>query len=76
MSDEQVKGFVDRYIPAYVFFGRGVQDGGDGVSRLFAVSYFYAGAKVQFTQLTPPWISRGLQLVVDENRDVVQSSTF
>ncbi|KZV83133.1 P-loop containing nucleoside triphosphate hydrolase protein [Exidia glandulosa HHB12029] len=35
MSDDQVKGFVDRYIPGYVFFGRGVQDGGDGVSRHF-----------------------------------------
>lgn len=32
MSDNQVKAFVDRYIPGYVFFGSGVQQGGDGVS--------------------------------------------
>lgn len=30
MTDEQVKAFVDRYIPGYVFFGDGVNNGTEG----------------------------------------------
>ncbi|KAI9465281.1 P-loop containing nucleoside triphosphate hydrolase protein [Lactarius psammicola] len=70
MTDEQVKKFVDRYIPGYHFFGAGVVTGGHDPqtgSRLF-----------------PPWLPNGetpdsplkfLRITIDENREVLDVST-
>ncbi|KAI0302362.1 P-loop containing nucleoside triphosphate hydrolase protein [Multifurca ochricompacta] len=70
MTDEQVKKFIDRYIPGYHFFGSGVVAGGyDQQTGL---------------QLDPPWLreegplrfpmapeaTRCLRITIDENRTV------
>lgn len=60
MTDEQVAQFVDRYIPGYVFFG-------DGVTR----GYMHdSGIEA------PPWSGNGLQIQIDENRDILGVYTF
>ena len=53
--------FVDRYIPGYVFFGDGVQEGsvderGEGT--------------------VPPWHGQGLVLELDVERQLVRTSRF
>jgi len=64
MTDEQVKTFVDRYIPGYHFFGRGVRNGGADPD---------SGC-----DLIPPWISgngvdsRLLQIIIGEARQVLR----
>ncbi|KAI0079258.1 P-loop containing nucleoside triphosphate hydrolase protein [Panus rudis PR-1116 ss-1] len=61
MTDEQVRAFIDRYIPGYVFFGEGVVKGTlheDGARQL------------------PPWIGNGLRIQIDESRNVVDVSQF
>ncbi|KAF9228422.1 P-loop containing nucleoside triphosphate hydrolase protein [Gyrodon lividus] len=61
MTDEQVKVFVDRYIPGYVFFGDGVRKGiQDEKGR---------------GQL-PPWHSKGLVVTIDFERKLLGTSHF
>ncbi|KAN0126244.1 P-loop containing nucleoside triphosphate hydrolase protein [Lactarius tabidus] len=69
MTDEQVRKFVDRYIPGYHFFGAGVLSGGHDPQT---------GA-----QLYPPWLPKEespdsslkyLRVTIDENREVVKVS--
>ena len=69
MTDEQVKVFVDRYIPGYHFFGDGILVGGMDPHTL--------------KPIRPPWIKsnefvgkgerRGklLKVVIGEGREVV-----
>ncbi|THH33038.1 hypothetical protein EUX98_g1142 [Antrodiella citrinella] len=61
MSDAQVAAFIDRYIPGYVFFGDGVTNG----------MLLDDGSRK-----TPPWVANGLQIQIDENRDVVETRIF
>ena len=51
--------FVDRYIPGYVFFGDGVIDG-------------FVDATGE--RRLPPWIGHGVQIEIDERREVVRVS--
>ncbi|KAI0039500.1 P-loop containing nucleoside triphosphate hydrolase protein [Auriscalpium vulgare] len=61
MSDEQVKSFVDRYIPGYHFFGRGVLEGGISEAGAF---------------LRPPWLRSGrlLRLTIGEDRELLNTA--
>ncbi|KAL5483184.1 hypothetical protein ACEPAI_8413 [Sanghuangporus weigelae] len=63
MTDEQVKTFVDRYIPGYVFFSNGIEHGyvdpASGTRRL------------------PPWLgSGGLKISIDEERNLISADEF
>ncbi|KIJ15516.1 hypothetical protein PAXINDRAFT_168995 [Paxillus involutus ATCC 200175] len=61
MTDEQVKTFVDRYIPGYVFFGDGVRKGTqdeEGQGQL------------------PPWHNKGLVVTIDLERKLLGTSHF
>ncbi|TFY80099.1 hypothetical protein EWM64_g3916 [Hericium alpestre] len=69
MSDEQVKAFVDRYIPGYHFFGSGILQGGtDPLS----------GEKI-----VPPWLrpdnrhgaGRLLRVTIGEGRELLNTVT-
>ncbi|KAI0827920.1 P-loop containing nucleoside triphosphate hydrolase protein [Trametes gibbosa] len=61
MTDAQVEGFVDRYIPGYVFFGDGVTNGYE---------------QLPGRRTLPPWSGHGLCVQIDENRDVVHVGRF
>ncbi|KAH9036128.1 P-loop containing nucleoside triphosphate hydrolase protein [Lactarius pseudohatsudake] len=70
MTDEQVKKFVDRYIPGYHFFEAGVVTGGHDPQT--------------GSRLSPPWLPNGetqdsslkfLRITIDGNREVVDVST-
>ncbi|OAX42788.1 P-loop containing nucleoside triphosphate hydrolase protein [Rhizopogon vinicolor AM-OR11-026] len=63
MTDAQVKTFVDRYIPGYVFFGDGVMKG-------------LSGSEVAETERLPPWIGMGLSITIGGDRDLLQISKF
>jgi len=61
MSDEQVKSFVDRYIPGYVFFSGGIEKGytdKSGVTK------------------EPSWKGNGLKVAIDENRELQSVESF
>ncbi|EIW80395.1 P-loop containing nucleoside triphosphate hydrolase protein [Coniophora puteana RWD-64-598 SS2] len=60
MKDDEIKNFVDRYIPGYVFFGDGVTEGWevDGVYQ------------------EPPWKGRGLAISLGENREMLRTDYF
>ncbi|KAF9243149.1 hypothetical protein BU15DRAFT_86551 [Melanogaster broomeanus] len=61
MTDEQVKTFVDRYIPGYVFFGDGVRKRAqeeEGQGQL------------------PPWHMKGLVVMLDLERNLLGTSHF
>ncbi|KIJ65926.1 hypothetical protein HYDPIDRAFT_87458 [Hydnomerulius pinastri MD-312] len=61
MTDEQVKTFVDRYIPGYVFFGDGVTRGSvDEAGRGKA----------------PTWSGRGLVVTIGSERELLEISKF
>ena len=49
--------FVDRYIPGYEFFGKGVTIGGT-------------------MEGLPPWNGKGLQITIDQYRDVIDTKEF
>jgi len=61
MTDEQVAAFIDRYIPGYVFFG-------DGVTRGMLLE--------DGSRKMPPWAGNGLQVQIDEKRNVVETRVF
>ncbi|KAH9856000.1 P-loop containing nucleoside triphosphate hydrolase protein [Lenzites betulinus] len=61
MSDAQVEGFVDRYIPGYLFFGDGVTGGYELVPG---------------RRTLPPWSDHGLCVKIGENREVVHVGRF
>lgn len=63
MTDDQVKTFVDRYIPGYVFFGDGVTKGSSG------------GGRTETTQL-PSWIGKGLTVTIGDDRELLHASNF
>ncbi|KAH7927448.1 P-loop containing nucleoside triphosphate hydrolase protein [Leucogyrophana mollusca] len=69
MTDEQVKTFVDRYIPGYVFFGDGVMQG-SLVPGLGAQN-----EEVQSGE-TPRWLGSGLFITIGENRELLEVSSF
>lgn len=75
MTDEQVKVFIDRYIPGYHFFGDGITVGGTDPR---------SGKPVR-----PPWLrskhaegdeeqgdGRLLKVVIGEEREVVEVKTI
>ncbi|KAL5532005.1 hypothetical protein ACEPAF_5569 [Sanghuangporus sanghuang] len=62
MTDEQVKTFVDRYIPGYVFFSDGIEHG-------------YVDP-VSGTRRLPPWLGSGLKISIDEERNLVSVDEF
>ncbi|KAF8549050.1 P-loop containing nucleoside triphosphate hydrolase protein [Imleria badia] len=61
MTDAQVKTFVDRYIPGYVFFGDGVQEG---------------TVDERGERTMPPWHRQGLVLELDVERKLIRTSRF
>lgn len=63
MTDDQVKTFVDRYIPGYVFFGDGVTKG-------------LSGGEGTETERLPSWIGRGLSVTIGDDRELLQTSNF
>jgi D-glycerate 3-kinase len=63
MSDSQVKEFIDRYIPGYVFFRFGVEKG-----------WLDFPSDKEGARGAPPWKSRGLRIILDEQRAVVGTS--
>ncbi|EJT96729.1 P-loop containing nucleoside triphosphate hydrolase protein [Dacryopinax primogenitus] len=63
MSDEQVKAFVDRYLPGYYYFSDGVAHG-------------YDVPPDEGSQSQTAWAGRGLRVVIDRGRHVVRSETF
>ncbi|KAG9312122.1 hypothetical protein JVU11DRAFT_7410 [Chiua virens] len=62
MTDAQVKTFVDRYIPGYVFFGDGIRKGAVGDHE----------EKVEL----PPWQGHGLVVELDLERKLQSTSQF
>lgn len=75
MTDEQVKVFIDRYIPGYHFFGDGIIGGGTDPR---------SGKPIR-----PPWLRRDgveegkgqgggklLKVVIGEGREVVEVTTI
>ncbi|KAG8221291.1 P-loop containing nucleoside triphosphate hydrolase protein [Butyriboletus roseoflavus] len=60
MTDAQVKTFVDRYIPGYVFFG-------DGVMR---------GTVDEEGGRLPPWYGQGLVVELDLERNLLSTHQF
>jgi hypothetical protein len=58
--------FVDRYIPGYVFFA-------DGVTRGFPLAEGDEASKVY---QPPPWIGRGLRIVIGPVREVIEVEKF
>uniref|UniRef100_A0A0W0F105 N-acetyltransferase domain-containing protein n=1 Tax=Moniliophthora roreri TaxID=221103 RepID=A0A0W0F105_MONRR len=79
MTDAAVKLFVDRYIPGYVFFGNGVTEGYGGANILLPSprSVGVDGVDkntVTAAQCEPRWRGRGLRLVLDAQRNVVEES--
>ncbi|EJD08061.1 P-loop containing nucleoside triphosphate hydrolase protein [Fomitiporia mediterranea MF3/22] len=61
MTDEQVKTFVDRYIPGYVFFADGIEHGYVGASGV---------------RHAPRWLGNGLKVAIDEERNLVSVDKF
>ncbi|KAI5115758.1 hypothetical protein M0805_005748 [Coniferiporia weirii] len=61
MTDEQVKTFVDRYIPGYAFFLDGIEHG-----------YVDKSGSRQL----PTWLGNGLKVSIDENRGLLSVDTF
>lgn len=57
-----VNSFIDRYIPGYIFFGDGVTEGWIDDCN---------GTRVQ-----PPWIGKGLRIMLDVDREVVKVEQF
>ncbi|KAG1794389.1 P-loop containing nucleoside triphosphate hydrolase protein [Suillus plorans] len=64
MTDDQVKTFVDRYIPGYVFFGDGVTKG------------FSGGEGAETERLLPSWIGKGLSVTIGNDRELLHVSNF
>lgn len=58
-----VLSFVNRYIPGYVFFGDGVTEG-------------LMSSDEESNTRKPPWIGKGLQLIIGERREVLGVSEF
>lgn len=63
MTDDQVKTFVDRYIPGYVFFGDGVTKG-------------FSGGEGVETERLPSWIGKGLSVTIGDDRELLHVSNF
>ncbi|KAG2153284.1 P-loop containing nucleoside triphosphate hydrolase protein [Suillus clintonianus] len=63
MTDDQVKIFVDRYIPGYVFFGDGVTIG-------------LSGSEGAETERLPSWIGKGLSVTIGDDRELLHVSNF
>ncbi|KAH8115343.1 P-loop containing nucleoside triphosphate hydrolase protein [Phellopilus nigrolimitatus] len=61
MADAQVKTFVDRYIPGYVFFAEGIERG-------------YVDASGE--RRLPRWLGSGLKAAIDEERELVSVDSF
>ncbi|KAK7045540.1 hypothetical protein VNI00_007372 [Paramarasmius palmivorus] len=88
MTDAAVKlfsvfnSFVDRYIPGYVFFGDGVTNGYGGANTTFPPNVGGGGVDMSVAntataaQCEPRWLGRGLRLVLDAHRNVVQEVNF
>lgn len=62
MTDQQVKQFVDRYIPGYVFFSDGVVRG--------------SLSAVDSDRKPPSWIGKSLRLMLGAQREVVNVEKF
>jgi len=61
MTDEQVKRFIDRYIPGYIFFSGGIEEG-----------YI----KQDGSRVLPSWKGSGLKVSIDENRQLIAVDRF
>jgi len=66
MKDDEVKGFIDRYIPGYVFFSEGVLWGYSPLE----------GSERDDTSAVPPWIGRGLRIILGLEREVEEVQHF
>ncbi|KAG8989635.1 hypothetical protein FRB90_002149 [Tulasnella sp. 427] len=62
MTDEQVKAFIDRYIPSYLYFADGLENGFNTDPGVEPVSEKY-----------PPWRGHHLRVTIDENRDITKT---
>lgn len=60
--------FIDRYIPGYVFFLNGVQDGYIGIP-------ISDGTSLSNAQ-NPPWKDNGIRVFLNLGRDVEGLDTF
>ncbi|KAG6331671.1 hypothetical protein ID866_7419 [Astraeus odoratus] len=60
MTDQQVKTFVDRYIPGYVFFEDGVTNGSIGKGE----------------GEVPKWSGHGLVITIGPERELIETSEF
>lgn len=57
--------FIDRYIPGYVFFSEGIQNG-----------YVDIRSSLDQEDKQPKWKGNGLKLILDEERALVVTSAF
>ncbi|KDQ55219.1 hypothetical protein JAAARDRAFT_37747 [Jaapia argillacea MUCL 33604] len=62
MTDSQVKSFVDRYIPGYIFFSDGITEGAIDPSTN--------------VRIPPRWKDKGLSITIGETRDLVSVGQF
>ncbi|KLO17683.1 P-loop containing nucleoside triphosphate hydrolase protein [Schizopora paradoxa] len=65
LTDEQVKTFIDRYIPGYVFFLEGIQNG-----------LIDPSSTSDDQDKQPKWKGNGLKVTLDEDRALVATSLF
>ncbi|KAF9517561.1 hypothetical protein BS47DRAFT_1339420 [Hydnum rufescens UP504] len=66
MNDDEVKGFIDRYIPGYIFFSEGVLWGYNPSE----------GSERDDTSTAPPWIGHGLRIILSLEREVEEVQHF
>ncbi|KAF8316121.1 hypothetical protein DL93DRAFT_2135297 [Clavulina sp. PMI_390] len=76
MTDEQVKSFIDRYIPGYIFFGHGVHHGSNSESSNEPETGLGTAVVTDRSRAPTPWCGRGLQLVLGSSREAVDIQYF
>lgn len=72
--------FVDRYIPGYIFFGDGVTNGfvNDDETENKRATMARNGLLRDVDSEVPntPWAGNGLRVVLDGQRDLVNTESF
>ncbi|THH13258.1 hypothetical protein EW146_g6936 [Bondarzewia mesenterica] len=76
MSDEQVKAFVDRYIPGYHFFGDGIASGGTDPHSGVRIQLPWLGTQGSQERTDGRDGGRLLRVTIGEGREVVQLTTI
>jgi D-glycerate 3-kinase len=66
---------VDRYIPGYVFFGDGISQGYVG-GKPTGDRSTPGGTVPQSESESPRWIGKSIRLVIDEQREIVETEHF